>query len=521
MTSLQSLLELEPKCNVTIYYSDLDHSNVSYLSKGFPTVNFIKFDQNLIGLKDTNTSYNVHKTISNKMLMWHSFYKNLNIDDRALFFDVDLLFYKSFMHELQNKYDLLFTIKKSEKYILNTGILSVTKNEQSEIFFTRWLEKIQEISDDLDEIDKAVNYAGAIDQAAALYLLNEIVGKINLGTNTYNLSNKRITISFKACSVLNETNSRSLNNPALIIHFKSGWRGILLENGPYSNARSLENSYEMHNLWENYYRKSLRYTMSNYVKKVLDDNKIEKDLENITYLKRGIFNSELLLIVSTIIDLKIDIVIDSGLAYGHSLKVLNILLPKYVKIYSVELEENEVTLQTNNSFKNVDRVEIIFGDAEKVIPKIIKKYEKKSVGLILDGPKGKIAVLLAKNLLRVNKNLKVLFFHDMRKLDWGKPSESRFILEHNFEKTYFTDEDWYVERTMYLDKKYFEEQKEISIEDWQPFHKCRQFVGSYGPTIGMVFPTYRDGFNAFEKSTSTRTLFKRKVLTIKKLIRNI
>jgi hypothetical protein len=132
----------------------------------------------------------------------------------------------------------------------------------------------------------------------------------------------------------------------------------------------------------------------------------------------------------------------------------------------------------------------LFGDARKILPKIVRVNSSKKICVLLDGPKGADAIALALQLIKESSNVALIAIHDMRKFEMGKPSKNRFLAESTFDKVFFTDYEKFIGMYKNLDSicwRYPE-------SGWEPFHKEKLYVGSYGPTLGIIIPSYSDKF---------------------------
>lgn len=130
--------------------------------------------------------------------------------------------------------------------------------------------------------------------------------------------------------------------------------------------------------------------------------------KHIDYLDNGIFDSELFVIYSLFKKLNCDLLIESGICYGYSTKIL--LHSLNVDHCGIELSSQFVEFgrkleKEHSNFKFYNE------DSSLIIPKIIKENEDKNIFVNIDGPKGENAIKL-KNNIKNYKNVKAISIHD-------------------------------------------------------------------------------------------------------------
>ncbi len=129
-----------------------------------------------------------------------------------------------------------------------------------------------------------------------------------------------------------------------------------------------------------------------------------KTIESIPYRPKGIFPSELCLLVLFCQENGIDTVLESGVLNGHSTKLLRALLPD-VKMVSFEKNPSD---QAIAEFGN----DLIVGDSFEAIPEWIHQNNPERVAVLIDGPKGLLALKLKENLIKMDC-IKVVGIHDL------------------------------------------------------------------------------------------------------------
>jgi len=210
------------------------------------------------------------------------------------------------------------------------------------------------------------------------------------------------------------------------------------------------------------------------------EKKFKKIIKNISYEKKGIFNSEMLMFVSIVESLGIKNIIESGRARGQSTKVICEFFnnPNY-KIDSIEYykynKDAIIAMRRLHQYKNLN---LHFGDALGLIPKILKN----ECCILLDGPKGDKALKLAASLFK-NPFVRAVFIHDVH-----KDSPHRMVMENLFNYTFFSDDEDFIKRFKYLDKDcWIKQARYKKARDWEPYKRGQKKMQSYSSTLGAVF----------------------------------
>lgn len=197
------------------------------------------------------------------------------------------------------------------------------------------------------------------------------------------------------------------------------------------------------------------------------------------YEHRGINHSEMALIIETCLDLGIETFIESGRARAQSTYMLAKYLP-HVEIHSIELR-NDADAQYGRQRAAVwPNVRLHDGDANALLPQLVKQARPSATAVLCDGPKGHAAIGLLKQCLAL-PHVKVGFIHDMRKLDHGGPSPFRDAAIETFQNHRFSDEPELLEKYGWLDKNIMEAGGPSG-----PAHEAE--FGSPGPTVGVFYP---------------------------------
>jgi len=156
-------------------------------------------------------------------------------------------------------------------------------------------------------------------------------------------------------------------------------------------------------------------------------------LSNEPYYDRGILPSEAFAFISLCKAFNVDMVIESGTAFGQSC----FLFAKYLNIPVHTIDDishygNEAHDVAKNRCKHLD-VTFHNGNSLNVLPKLIKEYSDKKIAVFIDGPKGDTARRLREDVWK-NDNVLIAGCHDMS-------SENKFgcfssITHPNFVDTY-------------------------------------------------------------------------------------
>ena len=402
---IYSALDVRPDCRIVIGYDNFPKFELLLLRIAFPTVNFVQLSSSAVNLKSHAAKASI------KIRMWNQlFLAHLGDDELGAFLDIDTLILKSPFEGIPEVAQLFLT-RKAGKWPLNTGVVFAKKSEGTRQAFSEWERETISIlsSDDINR--KAELISGGADQHSLIELL-EISEKLRDETISSVVSDRfGIQVEFVPCSIYNQTESVPLDRNIKIVHFKAGWHKILLDSAPYSKNRPESSSSEMHSLWQATYFKANKLLYENLNLMAWRDKSIIHTVASINYEFRGIYNSELVLITSLFKSLGLSKILESGRARGHSTYVISKVLESTDNFFmvSVDLERNQESLLVERRLKNSKAVELLYGDSNQMLGKIIKSKKigvGEDYGLILDGPKGLNAILLQLSLFALATLLK-------------------------------------------------------------------------------------------------------------------
>lgn len=218
---------------------------------------------------------------------------------------------------------------------------------------------------------------------------------------------------------------------------------------------------------------------------------------------KGILNSEMLLFISLIEILGAERVIESGRARGQSTEIIARWLDQRRKRDGVHLEFDSIEYDKHSADASVAErkvegsgfpVRFLFGDARKMMPKLLATKRDSSTIILIDGPKGIDAVQLALKALK-NDNVKAVCIHDIHKDD----KKLRCLIETMWPRNFASDDEDFVAGYAYLDTNCWDEhQKHELFKGWGPYVRGTRRMISYGPTLICLINYDRQlGFNCY------------------------
>jgi hypothetical protein len=485
-TFLYSLEKTHPEDDILVMWDDMPDFEIHILSERFSKVEFKKVNHNII-------HQDIMQRIPLKLRYWADVLRETR-HENICFLDSDTVVYKNISEFVQDDFDFLYTWK-NESIPLNVGVVIVKNSEKTLKFIEKWLEITEQIVMDKQRLDKAVLEHGAADQSA----LAELMELKNYdGINVKNYDFGEITLKGVSCDILNQTNSRPLDCGSYIFHYKAGWHPILLEKSGFTAARTEESSYQMLKYWENIYYDINEQIIQKFI--MSSASKQEKILawENLEFEERGILHSEMLAIISVIKESGAEVIIESGRCRGQSTFTLaKAFENKDILIVSIEWIRDENADFAENRLKGFKNLELLYGDANILIPEIIERFKEKKIAILFDGPKGADAYRIFARVSAKNSDIIMGFFHDCKKSHKKYLNPSRDDIHKFFDRVWFSDDEKYVEAFKYIDKLCIGSENSITPNTWRPYHTgWFDKIESYGPTVSIVFPSARDVVNS-------------------------
>jgi hypothetical protein len=136
-----------------------------------------------------------------------------------------------------------------------------------------------------------------------------------------------------------------------------------------------------------------------------------KPLQNEPYYARGILPTEAFAFMSYCKALQIDMIIESGTAYGQSCY----LFAKYLNIEVHTIDDvSHYGIQAQNTAKDRCKelpVHFHVGNSLKLLPQLLDQYPNKKIAVFIDGPKGDVAKQFRKNIWNYS-NVLMAALHD-------------------------------------------------------------------------------------------------------------
>lgn len=201
------------------------------------------------------------------------------------------------------------------------------------------------------------------------------------------------------------------------------------------------------------------------------------------YERKGIFHSEMLLVLASIEALGIEHVIESGRARGQSTE----LIARFCGEREIPFDSVELLRSTDDAEVAEERlkglsssVNLHYGDAFELLPPLIGR---RPTLVLIDGPKGPRQEVLCIECLR-HESVKGVLLHDTR-----SDKDIRGRLERFFpEAGYYTDDYEYANRFRDLDRdcwlKYVEDNPGAPV--LEPYRHLGERMRSYGPTLALI-----------------------------------
>jgi len=257
LTNIFSISQSNPQADISVLWEQLDEKKISLLKQAFPKVDFVEADFDIKG--------SFIERISNKTKLWEMAVKQYP-EEYLCLLDCDTLVRKDISDFYNQEFDIIFTDKEGV-FPLNTGVMLV-KNSASVInFFTQWREQTIAVIQDKIAFKKANSldypYGGA-DQMAFYTLIGYKKGKKE---HIFSNNDQKIVLQAISCELLNETRSTQVTEQTHVIHYKGGWRPILLEGGGFTKNRPKQTSWGMYLLF-----------LKTYLQAISQLNKIDKEI---------------------------------------------------------------------------------------------------------------------------------------------------------------------------------------------------------------------------------------------------
>lgn len=446
-TLLYSIQKHYPHAKAEIHWNEISSRNIFFLEKLYPRFQFVEYRQSIRGT--------IEEKIPLKLRMWDAAFQKKK-QGLYCFLDCDMLIVKPFYALLPKKVDVIYTWKEG-MFQLNTGVMIIECRERTKKFMSFWREKTEQIVSNKKLLAEACQQNGAADQHA----LWGIIGENNFHEQKKrSINGNEILFQGIPCEYLNETRSVPLTEKTHIIHYKSGWHPILLESAKYTKNRPEKESKEMYDFWLKNKEAADKEITKAFILRTVEKDQKKFEKFSFAHEERDILNSEMLAFCSLCKQLGIEVIIESGRCKGQS--------TKYAEKKLI-------------SYKNV---ELIYADSTKIIATLLKRYAGKKIAIILDEPKGQVAVNLLMNCFS-SPDVYLGAIHAAK-----KGTIARQLMPKLFPVSFYTDDRDFVERYKNLDMSAIVPENEVNEHSWRPYMKGEQHMESYGPTLAIIFPLF-------------------------------
>ncbi len=139
------------------------------------------------------------------------------------------------------------------------------------------------------------------------------------------------------------------------------------------------------------------------------EQKFKDIVDTVPYQKKGIWYIEAFLFCSICDILKVDAIIESGVAYGCSTEIFANYFD--FEIVAIDNDQYGIFNDTQKRLEKYNNLHLYNGDSFNLIPSVIEKNLDANIGVFIDGPKGSSARKLRDGLLKYD-NISCFGFHD-------------------------------------------------------------------------------------------------------------
>lgn len=146
-------------------------------------------------------------------------------------------------------------------------------------------------------------------------------------------------------------------------------------------------------------------------------------------------------LVSAAITAEVDIIIESGTAYGSNTEMMAQFFDDrpHMQIYSVDnccRYGSKQCKQTAKRLKKFPNVKCLYPeDSLKTIPKLVTANKGKRIGIFVDGPKARKAVTFCQQLIQSSADVKFCGIHDMHEGEFLAAEHQDYALLTSVSKT--------------------------------------------------------------------------------------
>ncbi len=206
-----------------------------------------------------------------------------------------------------------------------------------------------------------------------------------------------------------------------------------------------------------------------------------KKMDKIVWKKKGIFFTEAIAFCSFCKLFDVNLILESGVRNGDSTEMWLNYFGNDFKICSVdEFKFEEDLKKTKDRLSKYHNLDFIKGDGCKMIPKLSNQHNNHNIGILLDGPKGYLAMKIAEDCFKQGDHVKFVAIHDMGDgaVRLGSKDKKAIIDLRKWNNCIFnTDSQWYRDKYKQIDNLL----GGTNNKDWE-FYKKKYPIG-----CGMAF----------------------------------
>lgn len=475
--TLQSITSAYPgSASGVVVWQDVRAGEIELLRRMFPTFEFVE--------SAFPRGDDIMHAIPRKMYAWlHG--AQIFKDQPVCFLDCDAVLVKPVDHLFDDSWDVLFTWK-DELYPINTGVMMARRGELAAHVFAAMLPRIERMIRSKHELHVGVGSSGAADQHA----LRELIGFCNYDrtferTVSLDGMDRRIRFRGVACEQFNQTNCRPMQPDLHVIHYKTGWHPILLEDAAFTAHRPEAQCAQMFRYWRDLEEDASSDGLRRIVLRAARAARADFERVSGGYEERGILHSEMLAVCGLCRELGVERIIESGRCRGQSTLVLSRFFQNTpVVIESIDFARDEHAQFAEARLADFPATKLHYGNSARLLPHLLAEQPDRRTAILLDGPKGFEALELARQALESSPAVSVVFIHDMRR---GTPQRDQ-CPPLPF-RTFYTDDAEFVTEFSSIDAACVPSPGvEITDHTWRPYRKGEQAIESYGPTLLVATP---------------------------------
>jgi hypothetical protein len=232
-TCLQSIKNHHPDSLVSVYFDDISPKIIKIFSKYFENCTFTKCNIKTL-LPDSKSKLNT------KILYWNYAINNTN-SKNLCFIDVDTILIKPINEVFDVEFDISLTYNDHSlnRIPINTGVIFCKNNKNSKMFFEEWTKRVEKFANNPSKYTELFSKYGSGDQLCIMMMLEEKITKTN---SIYIVNNIDMKINWLKCTEFNNLSSPNIRDNCKVIHLKSKWHRIILDNVPIETIETRKDS---------------------------------------------------------------------------------------------------------------------------------------------------------------------------------------------------------------------------------------------------------------------------------------